>query len=485
MGSGTFLPPRNRTSASERPASQRQRTPNIGAARAACSSTSRAVAGCRNRNTSASGKLCCSASEMLMPSSVAAACSSKLKERQKRLRSARPQALLIRAPNGAWMTSCMPPPSSKNRSATTVCCVGTAPSTARPDTHVVDGLLGARAVEAAGGHEPLDGGDGRGRLVAGVLGSGVRSETVDLGAKAGDVMRQFGRAGRRLAAPERNRRRRAVGVLHEHAPRSRHTADPPGRVAEEHDVTGHALDGEVLVDGADGHVVGLRDDRIEAGIGNGAAAGDRREAGAAAAAQPAVHAVAVQVGAVPAATRRNAVRQHRDDFVERRAGQLAVRKRARDQREQVVLAPLVGGAGGDDLLGEDVERRVRDDQPIQIALADGAGQRRAFDQLVARGGEQASLGHRAAPVARPADPLHRDRNRARGADLADEIDRADVDAQLERGRGDEHAQVARLQPPFGVEPNPSGEAAVVGGHGLRSQPLGQMVRHPFGQRGAC
>ena len=48
---------------------------------------------CRNRKTSPSGKLCCSASAMLMPSSVAAACSSKLNDRQKRLRSARPQAV--------------------------------------------------------------------------------------------------------------------------------------------------------------------------------------------------------------------------------------------------------------------------------------------------------------------------------------------------------------------------------------------------------
>ena len=67
-----------------------------------------------------------------MPSSVAEACSSKLKERQKRLRRASPQARLMRAPKGAWMTSCMPPPSSKKRSAMTQRWVGTAPRTVRP-----------------------------------------------------------------------------------------------------------------------------------------------------------------------------------------------------------------------------------------------------------------------------------------------------------------------------------------------------------------
>ena len=52
-------------------------------------------------------------------SSVAAACSSKSNLRQKRLRSARPHARLIRLPNGACTISCMPPDSSKNRSRAT------------------------------------------------------------------------------------------------------------------------------------------------------------------------------------------------------------------------------------------------------------------------------------------------------------------------------------------------------------------------------
>ena len=53
----------------------------------------------------------------MMPSSVAAACSSKLKPWQNFLRSARPHARLTRLPNGACSTSCMPPDSSKKRSS--------------------------------------------------------------------------------------------------------------------------------------------------------------------------------------------------------------------------------------------------------------------------------------------------------------------------------------------------------------------------------
>jgi hypothetical protein len=67
-------------------------------------------------------------SDSTIASSVAAACSSKLNLRQKRLRSARPQARLMRLPKGEWITSCMPPDSSKKRSSTSVSCVGSAPS---------------------------------------------------------------------------------------------------------------------------------------------------------------------------------------------------------------------------------------------------------------------------------------------------------------------------------------------------------------------
>ena len=67
-----------------------------------------------------------------MLSSFAAACSSKLKDLQKRLRSARPQPRLMRLPKGEWMTTCMSPTSSKKRSMIIVSRVGIAPSAAIP-----------------------------------------------------------------------------------------------------------------------------------------------------------------------------------------------------------------------------------------------------------------------------------------------------------------------------------------------------------------
>src|SRR5215469_16601015 len=88
-----------------------------------------------------------------MVSSVAAACSSKLKERQKRLRSASPQARLTRLPKGEWMTSCMPPASSKKRSNTTVCCVGSATL-----GKVVDELHRGGRGDPRLAHQPVGGG---------------------------------------------------------------------------------------------------------------------------------------------------------------------------------------------------------------------------------------------------------------------------------------------------------------------------------------
>jgi len=129
-GMGTRRPPACRRSASERVAFQRQRFVKSGEARAAWTRSSCSVSRRTIANTESSGKLCCSPSEMTRPSSVAAACSSKLKVTQKRLRSARPQARLMRPPKGACTTSCMPPASSKKRSATTQPVVGTVPSAA-------------------------------------------------------------------------------------------------------------------------------------------------------------------------------------------------------------------------------------------------------------------------------------------------------------------------------------------------------------------
>ena len=65
-----------------------------------------------------------------MLSSSALACSSKLNLRHMRLRSARPQARLMREPYGEWMTRWVSPTSSKKRSKTMRRWLGSTPSAA-------------------------------------------------------------------------------------------------------------------------------------------------------------------------------------------------------------------------------------------------------------------------------------------------------------------------------------------------------------------
>jgi hypothetical protein len=77
----------------------------------------------------------------------------------------------------------------------------------------------------------------------------------------------------------------------------------------------------------------------------------------------------------------------------------------------------------------------------------------AFDQVVAGGGEQAPLG--VPPTWCPERPTVAGSRRSnRRGDLADQVDIADIDAQLQRRGGDQHLQLAALEPLFGIQAAP-------------------------------
>ncbi len=84
-------------------------------------------------------------------------------------------------------------------------------------------------------------------------------------------------------------------------------------------------------------------------------------------------------------------------------------------------------------------------------------------------------------MAGTANALQRHGNRARRADLADKIDVADVDAELERRSRDEHAHFAGFQLAFGSQAQLAREAAVMGGNCFFSEAFGEMVRDAFGK----
>ena len=76
-----------------------------------------------------------------MPSSVAAACSSKSNVRHIFLRSDIPHALLMRDPKGEWMTSCIPPGLVEEPLGDDALLAGHGPQDTHPFCDVCAGLL--------------------------------------------------------------------------------------------------------------------------------------------------------------------------------------------------------------------------------------------------------------------------------------------------------------------------------------------------------
>src|SRR5690349_4426493 len=92
---------------------------------------------------------------------------------------------------------------------------------------------------------------------------------------------------------------------------------------------------------------------------------------------------------------------------------------------------MMGSANlGDELLGENVERALGNHDAIEIVFADGARQGGEFNKIVARGGKETSLGNCAAPVSGASDALKGDGDGAWRRELDDEVDVADIDAEL-------------------------------------------------------
>ena len=173
---------------------------------------------------------------------------------------------------------------------------------------------------------------------------------------------------RRLADPERQRRRHAAGVLHEylvhldllHAVRG---------VAELEDVAGHALEREVLADRADAEALGVQHDVVVELVRDHAGVGHGREPRAFPRAQPPVDGVVVQVGRAPAAPGRVALGEHLEDLLEFLRCQVRVRLRATEGVEQLVHAPFAAGDFRHDLLREHVERLPRHADLVELAAA--------------------------------------------------------------------------------------------------------------------
>ena len=147
------------------------------------------------------------------------------------------------------------------------------------------------------------------------------------------------------------------------------------------------------------------------------------------------------------------------------AGQVGVRGGPAHQVVERLHLPLLGRRHlGHQLLGQHVEGGHRRVQHVEVAGPHPGQQGGALDQLVP--------GERVQPAGRrplqlvvgPAHPLEEGADGPGRADLADQLDRPDVDAQLEGGRGHQRPQVAGPQPLLDHPPAGRRQAAVVGRH---------------------
>ena len=236
--------------------------------------------------TVSSGKLCCGPSE----SSDAVVGRRRLQleveaDRQKRLRSAMPQARLMRPPKGAWMTSCMPPASSKKRSAMTRVCVGTPPE--RRARRPRRSRAAARRRARSSAHvaiEPRRRRPRRARRAARRSPRAAPPTSADSSrVRAGPSPSQNGIVG---GAPAR--------VLDAHLARSRRggcatTVLPSRKTSPAIDSMAKSSSIVPIM-----RPVGLEHDVVVGVVGDGAAGGERGEPRAAPAAQPPVDGVAVE-----------------------------------------------------------------------------------------------------------------------------------------------------------------------------------------------
>ena len=337
-----------------------------------------------------------------------------------------------------------------------------------PRGEIVDELLRGGGGHARGGREP------RARRLEPSI-----ELRLELAAQPRDARRQLIGAPGRLAEPEGDRRRLTARVLDPDAALL-DAQNAVRHVAELEDIALQALDREVLVHRADELRLGLENHLVVGVVRNGAPGGERGESRPAPPLHPVVHAVVMDERAVPAAARAVALREHAHDLVELGALEVAAGIRPAQQVVEPRLVPLARRHFGDDLLREDVERLRGHRHPVEFPASHRREERRALDQVIARQRKQSSLRSAAHRVTGAADALQECRDRARRAELTDEVHLADVDPELEGCGGDERAQLAALQPALCREAGFLRHAAVVGGDVLLAEPLGEMPRDALG-----
>ncbi len=284
----------------------------------------------------------------------------------------------------------------------------------------------------------------------------------DLANEGAERPPELERAAGAVAVPERHLGRHA-GRRGDRHPLERHILDSPRRRPQHEGVAGTALVHHLLVELADPRAVG-EEHAEQAAIGDGAAARDRQPLGAVAGAERVVDAVPddprPELGELLA---RIAAGEQVEHVAEQLVGQLAEVGAATHQRRQIGHGALTASRRvSDDLLGEHVERVAEVARVLDLAVDHAPRHDRRLDEIAAVLRKDHALARLPDRVSGAADALQAAADRARRLDLDDEIDGSHVDAELERGGGDDRPQLAALELILDDHALLAGQRSVVG-----------------------
>ena len=309
----------------------------------------------------------------------------------------------------------------------------------------------------------------------------VVGESRQLTGGPADLLPELGGPPHTLALPERSDARRARRRRHDD-PVARYLHDPPRRCAEDerlalaglvHHLLVQLPDAAAAVDEKDAEEPAVRD---RPGIGDGEppSAGPTADRAGRAIPDDARSKLREVVGGI-------AAREHVEDVLELRARQLGERVRAPHELVHLVDGELLVRADRDDLLREHVERIPRDARLLDVAVAHRTCHHRRLEEVGPVLGEDPSLRDRIEVVSCPADPLESTRDGLRALHLDHEVDGAHVDAELQRRRGDEARDPARLQELLDDEPLLARERPVVRPRDVLARELVDPEREALGE----
>ena len=144
--------------------------------------------------------------------------------------------------------------------------------------------------------------------------------------------------------------------------------DLPCVVAEQEDLPPHALNREVLLDLTDKGVLRLGDNVVGGVVRNRPSVGEGRDSRSPPRLEPSVDHVTMQVRPAAALTRSRPIGEHLHRLGVPLSWQVTVRVGPTDEVEEFVFAAVLGGALGDDLLGQNVQRPVGYGQRVEDAV---------------------------------------------------------------------------------------------------------------------